>query len=87
LGPAGTAAATVDTFGKRAICAATVLTCGELAGAPTTTSTGEVLFGGKSRASASSTWRALALCGRTLAVTPASLICANGIPSAIRKPR
>src|SRR5919198_4661028 len=81
--PAGCGAATADTFGRRVICAATTRTCGEGAGAPTTTTTGEVLFGGKSRASAASTLRALALCGRTLAVTLTNLIPANGIPSAI----
>ena len=84
FGPAGCAGATADTSDSRLICAARALSCGEPAGAPTTTSTGEVRFGGKPRASVSSTWRALALCGRTLAVTLTNLMPVNGIPSAIR---
>src|SRR6476646_3479325 len=84
VAPAGCAGATADTSGRRLSCAATAPTCGEPAGAPTTTSTGEVRLGGKSRASVSSTWRALELCGRTLAVTVTNLAPVNGIPSAIR---
>src|SRR6266542_4124347 len=83
LAPAGCGGAIADTSGSRLIRADRALTCGELAAAPTTTSTGEVPFGGNSCASVSSTCRALALCGSRLAVTLTNLMPVNGSPSAI----
>ena len=61
---------------------------GELAGSPTTRSSGEVLFGGKSRFRMSLTWRADTALGSTRASTEMNLTWVkNGIPSAIRRRR
>ena len=57
----------------------------EVAGAPTTTSSGVVRLGGNCASSAVCTWWALALWGSTRASALMNLICVkNGMPSAIR---
>src|SRR5215471_19317475 len=81
--PAGSAGDTADTCGSERMRAARAVAWREPAGAPTTTSSGDVRPGGKSLRSAASTRYELALVGSMLALAGRNLIDVNGTPSAI----
>ena len=84
--PAGWAGLTADTSGREARRVVRAWIDCELAGSPTTRSSGAVRFGGKSRFRMSFTWRADTVLGSTRASTEMNLTWVkNGIPSAINK--
>ena len=82
--PSGRGRATAAAPGRRRTSVASAATCGPLGcGALTASVIGDPRWGGKSRSSASETWRAVASLGSTSASKPVNATRRNGRPSTI----